>query len=132
MGNGNGKYTAQDFKTAIPGTGGIISTIARKVGCDWTTAKKYITTMPTVQQAYQDECESVLDMAEGVLMKGIKGGDTADAKWYLSRKGKRRGYVERQEVSGADGGPIKKEVVTMTEAERERRIRAITNEIGPE
>ena len=31
MGNG---YTAQVFLEAIPGTGGIISAIARKVGCD--------------------------------------------------------------------------------------------------
>ena len=92
------KYKAQDFKDAIPGTGGIISSIARKVGCDWSTAKRWITEYPTVKQAYDDECESVLDMAEGVLLKNIKDGDSADAKWYLSRKGKRRGYVERQEV----------------------------------
>jgi hypothetical protein len=34
--------------------------------------------------------------------------DTGDVKWYLSRKGKRRGYTERQELehSGPEGGPI--------------------------
>ncbi|GAI22460.1 unnamed protein product [marine sediment metagenome] len=93
----NGHFRAEQFIKAIPGTGGIVSTIASKVGCNWHTAKKYIDTMPTVRQAYDNECEIVIDMAEGVLMKGIKSGDTADAKWYLTRKGKGRGYVERQE-----------------------------------
>lgn len=109
-------FTAQQFIDAIPKTGGIISTIAAKVGCTWHTAKKYIDEYPTIQQAYQDECEAVMDVAESVVVANIhnaaklsKAGDivdSTDAKWYLSRKGKSRGYVERQEVSGPDGGPI--------------------------
>ena len=35
--------------------------------------------------------------------------DSADAKWYLARKGKSRGYVERSEITGADG----KDLVTV-------------------
>ena len=97
QGQHNG-YKASDFINAIPGSGGIITTIAGRVGCSWHTAKKYIETMPTVKAAYDDECESVLDMAEGVLLKGIKSGDTSDAKWYLSRKGKRRGYADKLEL----------------------------------
>ena len=31
---------------------------------------------------------------------------TSDVKWFLSRKAKSRGYVERQEVTGADGGAV--------------------------
>ena len=106
MSNTNGKYTAKVFIDAIPKTGGIISTIAARVGCDWHTAKKYITTKPTIKAAYDAECESVIDMAEGVLLKGIESGDTADAKWYLTRKGKHRGYAQRQEITGADGAPL--------------------------
>ena len=96
MGRRN-QYSAADFIKAIPGSGGIISTIAKRVGCNWQTAKLHIETMPTVAAAYADECETVLDMAESVLLKNIKEGDSADAKWYLSRKGKGRGYVERTE-----------------------------------
>ena len=95
----NNGYTAQDFIDASPGTGGIVSAIARKVGCNWHTAKKWIDTKPTVAQAYADECESVLDMAESTVLKNIKGGDSADSKWYLTKKGKHRGYVDsRQEL----------------------------------
>lgn len=42
--------------------------------------------MPTVMRAYQDECETVIDMAESVLMASIRSGDVTSAKWYLERK----------------------------------------------
>ena len=103
MGNG---YTAQVFLEAIPGTGGIVSAIARKVGCDWNTAKKYIDQYPTVKAAYDAECEAMLDLAESTVLKNIKDGDTADAKWYLTKKGKRRGYGDAVEVTGEGGGAL--------------------------
>lgn len=111
MANG---YTAQVFIDAISGTGGIVSAIARKVGCDWNTAKKYIDNYPTVRAAYDAECEAMLDLAESAVLRNIKlaaqgEGDTADAKWYLTKKGKRRGYGEAMEVTGEGGGPVQVE-----------------------
>ena len=108
MGNG---YTAQVFLEAIPGTGGIVSAIACKVGCDWNTAKKYIDQCPTVKAAYDAECEAMLDLAESTVLKNIKDGDTQDAKWYLTKKGKRRGYGDAVEVTGEGGGPVQTEIV---------------------
>lgn len=109
-GNGNnGKgntYRAEQFIDAIPGTGGIISAIAKRVGCAWHTAQKYIREMPTVAAAYADECESVTDLAETTVIKAIRDGDVGTARWYLSTKGKNRGYGERLEVTGAEGKPI--------------------------
>ena len=115
-------YTSKQFVDAIPGTGGIVTAIARRVGCDWHTARKYIDEHPTVAQAYQDECESVLDMAEAKTIELIKSGDQQMIRYYLSTKGKKRGYVERQEVTGADGGPvglqIVEEIVDVPDADR--------------
>ena len=83
-----------------------MSAIARKVGCEWVTARKYIDTYPTVRAAYDAECEAMLDLAESAVLRNIKlaaqgEGDTADAKWYLTKKGKRRNYGDAVEVSGA-------------------------------
>ena len=109
-GNGhNGRYTAQQFIDVIPGSGGIITTIARRVGCHWITAKKYITTRPTITAAYTAECERVLDAAESVIIGDIvEKKDVQTAKWYLTMKGRERGYAQtqRQELTGADGGAI--------------------------
>ena len=69
-------YTAKQFIDAIPGTGGIVATIADRVGCKWHTAKKYIEEYPTVKEVYEDECERIRD------------GDIPTAKWYLTKKRK--------------------------------------------
>jgi len=103
MANG---YGAQVFIDSIPGTGGIVSAIARKVGCDWNTANKWINDAPTVKRAYDAECEAMLDLAESTVLKNIKDGDTQDAKWYLTKKGKRRGYGDSMEVTGEGGGAL--------------------------
>ena len=115
------KYTAQTFVDAIPGTGGIISAIARKVGCDWKTADSWVHDFPTVKRAYDAECEAMLDLAESTVLKAIKDGDTSDAKWYLTKKGKRRGYGDAVELTGKDGGPIQvAQVPKLTDDELER------------
>ena len=81
-------YTAKQFIDAIPGSGGIVTTVAKRVGCSWQTAKKYIDTYPTIKQAYQDECEEINDMVVSVILKAIRDGDIATAKWWASRKRK--------------------------------------------
>lgn len=114
---GRDQYTAKQFIDAINGSGGIITAIAQRVGCTWNTAKKYIDTHSTVREAYDAECERIGDIAESVLIRNIryaydqqevtkKPVDSADVKWYISKKLKDRGYVERQELSGPAGGPI--------------------------
>jgi len=100
-------YTADQFIKAIPGTGGIITAIARKVGCDWGTARRYIDRHPSVRAAYDAECESVLDLAEAKTIEAIRDGDGTMIRYYLSTKGKGRGFTERVEVAGADGGPVR-------------------------
>ena len=107
------QYTAQQFIDAIPNSAGIISTIAKRVGCHWHTAKKYIFGMPTVLAAYEDECNKVLDLAETVILESLQQKDEQMAKWYLTMKGRDRGYAQtqRNEVTGADGEPLRIEYI---------------------
>jgi len=96
-------YNAKNFIDAIPNSGGIVSTIARRVGCDWRTAKKYIDELPTVNQAYQNECERVLDIAESTIIDAmIQDKDVQTAKWYAMQKGRGRGYGEQRTVANID------------------------------
>ena len=53
-----------------------------------------------------DVFESLLDMAETMLLKKIREGATAELLFFLKTRGKSRGYVERQEHTGAEGGPL--------------------------
>jgi hypothetical protein len=47
--------------------------------------------------------ESDIDAAETALKRQILDGNTTAIIFYLKTKGKSRGYVERQEVTGKDG-----------------------------
>ena len=53
-------------------------------------------------EAYAEQVEVLtnkpLDMAESKLLKAIKEGQIAAIIFYLKCKGKKRGYVERQEI----------------------------------
>ena len=44
-----------------------------------------------------------MDYAESQLHKQIGEGSTSATIFYLKTKGKSRGYIERQEITGADG-----------------------------
>lgn len=92
------RVTKQSVLKAIHGSGGIVSQIAKRLDVTWHTANKYIYKWPETQQALRDEQETILDMAESTLYANIKGGNSQDAKWILSTKGKSRGYSEKTEV----------------------------------
>ena len=49
--------------------------------------------------------ERFLDFLEGKLVEKINNGDTSSLIFALKTKAKSRGYVERQEITGADGIP---------------------------
>lgn len=110
--SGRNQFKAEQFIDGIKDSGGIISTIAKRVGCDWHTAKKYIDLYATVKRAYNDECERVLDLAESKVIELMNEKDGPMLRYYLSTKGKKRGFTEKQQIehTGKDGGPIKQEI----------------------
>ena len=97
------RYTAKQFIDAIPGTMGIIRDVARRVGCTWLTARRYIERYPTVRRAYENERNQALDIAETALHEAVRGGEPWAIKFFLSTKGKGRGYTKRQELVGVKG-----------------------------
>lgn len=94
MGRYRKKISKKKLMEAIEGSGGIISVVAKRLNVSWHTAKKAIEENPETKQIYDDESDRILDVAENVILKAIKNNDVSTAKWYLSNKGKFRGYGE--------------------------------------
>jgi len=60
-----------------------------------------------VFKAKVDDIENIaLDFAESKLHNMIASENTAAVIFYLKTKGKKRGYIERNEVTGKDGSQI--------------------------
>lgn len=86
------KCTRKRVIKAIQGSGGIISTIAGRCEVEWHTIQRYIDTDEIIRQAYENECDKILDMAESVVLGAIKEKDVRTTMWYLENKGRNRGY----------------------------------------
>lgn len=107
-------YTENDVLSAIPDSFGIMSRIAANLGCTWGTANKYVNMYPAALALIADEQERVKDLCETKVIKSINLDDIQTAKWYLMTKGKDRGYTERQELTGPNGGPVQLDVNKLT------------------
>ena len=79
-------FLASDFIKVIPGTGGVISVIAERVGCAWHTAKKYIEEYPTIKQVYENEKHKVDDKAISNIYESIAKGDLSTSMWWVRMK----------------------------------------------
>lgn len=99
--------SASDIQPLIAERNGNIAAIARSFGVARGTIQKRIDASPELQKALRDAREGMTDNAESALYKLILDGNVAAIIFYLKTRAKNRGYVERTEVTGADGGPIK-------------------------
>ena len=76
---------------------GVVSPACEKFGIDRGTYYIWLQE-DWFKEAVDSINEKAIDFTEGMMFQGIKKGDTSLIKYYLSTKGKKRGYVERQEV----------------------------------
>ena len=85
---------------------GIVTTACKAVGISRETHYRWTREDEAYKEAVQSIADIALDFAESQLHKRIKDGSDAAVIFYLKTKGKKRGYIERQEITGADDGPI--------------------------
>ena len=101
--NNSHKFTAEEMIAAIERAEGNLSDAARYLGCVRQTVHNYVNKFVTVRQAYDNANEQFLDECEGQLRKLVRRGVFPAVVFALKTKGKSRGYVERQEISGPEG-----------------------------
>lgn len=100
------KYTTAQIIEALKEKHGNIAAAARFLNCSRNTISKYIDKYQTVKSVADEERETLIDFAENQLFQQVKDGNITAIIFTLKTIGKHRGYVERQEVTGADGGAV--------------------------
>jgi transposase len=84
---------------------GNLSTASKSLGVERATLYKWIE-QEGLEEAVQEGRNRRLDFAESMLDKGMQEGNMTAVIFYLKTQGKSRGYVERQEITGADGKKV--------------------------
>lgn len=97
------RFTVDQVATALRVARGNLSGAARALQCDRQTVYGYIADHPELEAVRAEGTELRLDLAENALDRAVAQGEAWAVCFLLKTIGRRRGYVERQEVehSGA-------------------------------
>ena len=85
---------------------GVVTTACKNVNIHRSTFYKYYQDDPNFKNSVDDIQNVALDFAESKLHKLIQNENVTAIIFYLKTKGKNRGYVERNEITGKDGNEI--------------------------
>jgi predicted transcriptional regulator len=111
--------SVEQIAHALQKKAGNVTETAKALGVTRGALYKRIVDDEELQQVLRDARETLVDVAEAQLLKQVKQGNTAAIIFTLKTQGKGRGYVERQEITGADGGPLRFSADDAAQAQKE-------------
>lgn len=100
------RFTKAQIQVALEKTKGMVYLAADNLGCSAETVYDYMRRYPDVRAEWERQSGKVTDTAELKLFQAIIAGEHWAIAFYLRTKGRNRGYVERNEITGVDGGAI--------------------------
>lgn len=106
------RYSDKQLEAALRESRGMLYVAARRLGCDPATVRTRVEKSERLRAVVEAERGLLGDTAELKLIEAIRNGEPWAIQFYLKTQHRDRGYVDRQEVSGPDGGPIRQERIT--------------------
>ena len=100
------KAAKQRLLKALIKSLGIVTDACKLAKVERSTYYTYLKADPDFAKEVNSIEDVALDFAESALHDNIRNGKEASIIFYLKTKGKKRGYIERQEITGADSGEI--------------------------
>ena len=104
------KYKINDIIAALESVNGMIYLAARKLGCAPNTIYNRMAKSDAIRAAVEDSRGELIDISEQKLRQAVLNGEPWAVALVLKTLGKKRGYVERTELTGADGADLMKTV----------------------
>lgn len=90
---------------------GVVTSACKSVDIARETHYRWMREDPEYKAAVDSLSDVALDFAESQLHKQIKDGNSTATIFFLKTKGKKRGYVERQELDVSTGKMFQIEVL---------------------
>jgi hypothetical protein len=100
------KHTAEEIKAALYQANGLIRLASTLLHISPQGLRARIHRNQDLQQALTEAREQIVDKAEESLWDCLSNKEPWAVALVLKTLGKARGYVERQELTGAGGGPL--------------------------
>jgi len=119
------EHTAERIIQAIRKSQGLLTLASKSSGIGYRTIVQYVADFPSVKEAAIEAKEHMIDFAESKLYQNIQSGDNTAIIFYLKTQAKHRGYIERAEVSGIGGEPIRYEITAKDSETRQLTARII-------
>jgi hypothetical protein len=104
------KYTKKEIIAALIASKGMVYVAAGKLECAANTIYRFAEKYPEVKEAMKQERGLRVDIAELHLHNAVQRGEPWAVSLTLKTIGKDRGYTERQEITGTDGGAIQVDI----------------------
>ena len=82
---------------------GVVTTACSDAGMSRTQFYEYYKTDPDFKAAVDSIEDVAIDFAESQLHKQIKDGNPTSTIFFLKTRGKRRGYIEKEQVEHSGG-----------------------------
>jgi len=117
--------TAARVIQAIHNSQGLLTVAAPAAGVSYGTMMRYMRDYESVKQAAIEAKERMIDFAESKLLANIKAGDNTAIIFYLKTQAKHRGYIERAEIGGIGGEPIRYEINTKDNETKQLTVKLI-------
>ena len=92
------EHLKKELISALRSNLGIVSNACEALSISRTTYYKYYNEDSEFRSEVDNVSDSTLDFVESKLFDLIDNGNVAATIFYMKTKGKRRGYIERQEV----------------------------------
>lgn len=105
------KFTNAQIIEGLNSMNGMVYLAARKIGCNPQTIYNRMKTNTAIREACDNARGELIDISEQKLRAAVLNGEPWAVAMVLKTLGKNRGYVERQEVTGADGNDINLHVI---------------------
>ena len=102
------QYTTEQIIAALEKTHGGVFLAAESLGCSYKTIERRAASVQAVQEVIDRYQGRRSDVAELSLDIALANGEPWAVQFQLtkSKDGRRRGYAERQELTGAGGGAV--------------------------